>query len=138
MDRPFTVIHEGTARVVQASTTADGTILIPPADVKRATGWQLKPEGFCRDDLCYPIPPGRPVVSEHGVDLPALASLLEMPLAIDVAERAAFLGAGASRRAEVLASLKAPDFTLPDLDGRLHSLSDHRGKKVLLAAYASW
>ena len=26
----------------------------------------------------------------------------------------------------------------PDLEGKLHSLSDHRGKKVLLVAYASW
>jgi peroxiredoxin len=38
----------------------------------------------------------------------------------------------------VLASLDAPDFTLPDLDGHLHSLAGHRGKKVLLVAYASW
>lgn len=37
-----------------------------------------------------------------------------------------------------LASLEAPDFTLPDLDGRPHSLSDYRGQKILLAAYASW
>src|SRR5439155_1238873 len=29
-------------------------------------------------------------------------------------------------------------FTLADLDGRLHTLSNHRGKKVLLVAYASW
>ena len=32
----------------------------------------------------------------------------------------------------------APDFSLPDLAGRLHTLSDYRGKKVLLIAYASW
>ena len=32
----------------------------------------------------------------------------------------------------------APDFTLPDLAGHMHSLSDYRGKKVLLIAYASW
>jgi hypothetical protein len=138
MDRPFTVINEGVVGVVQASTTADGTILVPPADIEHTTGWQLKPEGFCRDEQCYPIRPGSPVVGERGVDLRALASLLERPLAVDIAERAAFVGTGATRRAEALASLKAPDFTLPDLDGRLHSLSDHRGKKVLLAAYASW
>ena len=32
----------------------------------------------------------------------------------------------------------APDFTLPDLAGQIHTLSDYRGKKVLLVAYASW
>ena len=44
----------------------------------------------------------------------------------------------AAERAKTLSSLEAPDFTLPDLDGRLHSLSEQRGKKVLLVAYASW
>jgi hypothetical protein len=32
----------------------------------------------------------------------------------------------------------APDFQLPDLDGATHSLSDHRGKKVLLYCWSSW
>jgi alkyl hydroperoxide reductase subunit AhpC len=32
----------------------------------------------------------------------------------------------------------APDFTLPDLDGNLHSLSDHRGEKVVLLSWASF
>ena len=33
---------------------------------------------------------------------------------------------------------EAPDFTLPDAAGRLHRLSEHRGKKVLLVTWASW
>ncbi len=31
--------------------------------------------------------------------------------------------------------LKAPDFTLPDQDGKMHSLSDYAGKKVILYFY---
>lgn len=31
-----------------------------------------------------------------------------------------------------------PDFCLPDLDGKLHRLSDYRGKKVFLFHFASW
>ncbi|MBR5730525.1 MAG: thioredoxin-dependent thiol peroxidase [Firmicutes bacterium] len=30
---------------------------------------------------------------------------------------------------------KAPEFTLPDQDGRMHSLSDYRGRKVILYIY---
>ena len=30
---------------------------------------------------------------------------------------------------------KAPDFTLPDQNGEMHSLSDYRGKKVILYFY---
>jgi peroxiredoxin len=32
----------------------------------------------------------------------------------------------------------APDFELPDLAGRLHTLSELRGKKVFLLFWASW
>ncbi|MSQ42167.1 MAG: redoxin domain-containing protein [Dehalococcoidia bacterium] len=35
-------------------------------------------------------------------------------------------------------TLAAPDFELPDLQGRTHRLSDHRGKKVFLLSWASW
>jgi hypothetical protein len=48
------------------------------------------------------------------------------------------LGEGAEARASSLRSLEAPDFTLPDVDGRPHSLSDYRGKKVFLVSWASW
>lgn len=30
---------------------------------------------------------------------------------------------------------KAPDFTLPDQDGKFHSLSDYKGKKIVLYFY---
>ena len=68
----------------------------------------------------------------------ALAAAGDRPLAVDRDEGVAYLGASAIARAARLASLEAPDFRLPDLDGRWHSLSEHRGKKVLLVAYASW
>ena len=44
----------------------------------------------------------------------------------------------AADRSRDLESLEAPDFTLPDIEGKLHSLSDYRGKKVFLATWASW
>jgi peroxiredoxin len=37
-----------------------------------------------------------------------------------------------------LSSLQAPDFKLPDINGKPHSLSDFRGKKVFLVTWASW
>jgi hypothetical protein len=80
---------------------------------------------------------GRESGSEDA-DLHDLAARLGRPLALDVEERAAFLGVAAEARAQALAALEAPDFTLPDLDGRPHALAAHRGRKVLLLAYASW
>jgi hypothetical protein len=48
------------------------------------------------------------------------------------------LARSADDRGAALRSLEAPDFTLPDVAGRMHSLSDQRGKKVLLVTWASW
>ena len=68
----------------------------------------------------------------------ALVAAGDRPLAVDREEGVAYLGVSAAARAAQLASLEAPDFSLPDLDGRRHSLSAYRGRKVLLVAYASW
>ena len=73
----------------------------------------------------------------EGVARATKAEASGRPVAIDRDERAAYLGVSAADRARALSSLEAPDFTLPDLDGRLHTLSAYRGKKVLLVAYAS-
>jgi hypothetical protein len=79
------------------------------------------------------------VATDDGrLDLARLAAALQRPLALDIEESAAFLGTAATERAEPLRALQAPDFALPDLSGRIHALSEHRGKKVLLIAYASW
>lgn len=85
------------------------------------------------------IDDGRPTTVTAGqTELAAQAARLGRPLALDVEERAAYLGVSARVRADRLRTLEAPDFALPDLAGRPHALSEHRGRKVFLVAYASW
>jgi hypothetical protein len=48
------------------------------------------------------------------------------------------IGDAAEDVAGRLRSLDAPDFTLPDLDGRRHTLGTFRGRKVFLLFWASW
>ena len=67
-----------------------------------------------------------------------LAAGGDRPLAVDHEERVACLGVGPATRSAALASLEAPDFALPDLAGRVHTLVEQRGRKVLLVAWASW
>ena len=71
-------------------------------------------------------------------DLAAFWRHMGCPVVRDDAARIWVLGVGAAARSDALRSLEAPDFTLPDLEGRRHSLSDQRGKKVLLVTWASW
>ena len=133
----FTLIDETRPHVVDATVRGDA-VRVAPEVVARALGWELKPQGLCRDDTCIPVRERDALVDRDGVDLATLARLLDRPVAMDPAERVAVLGASAGTRAGRLASLEAPDFTLPDLDGRAHSLAGYRGRKVLLIAWASW
>ena len=51
-------------------------------------------------------------------------------------------GAGRDGSGETLTALPdkppAPEFTLPDIDGRTHRLSDYRGKVVVVNFWATW
>jgi len=133
----LTLLDEDSPLQVPAVVDADGVRLSPDV-VQRSLGWRLEAAGLCRGDTCVPVRPERGLLRDDGLDLRALASLLERPLALDVDEHIACLGASAARRGHRLRSLDAPEFTLPDLGGQPHSLTEHRGRKVLLLAWASW
>lgn len=137
-DTNFTLIDDGRVLPVAATVDNNGRVRLSPAALRDALGWDLKPQGLCKDDRCVPVGGLADLVTGDGIDLPGLAAVLARPLALDVDARAAYLGTAAEERAARLASLQAPDFTLPDLGGRMHTLSGYRGKKVLLVAYASW
>jgi hypothetical protein len=124
-----------------ATATAEGESLwIPLRDLEGATGWSLKPEGACRGEACVPIPPSRTeeFARDQAFNIAALARHLGQPLLHDSGHHAWALGETGGSRAGALRSLQAPDFTLPDLDGRDHSLHDHLGEKVFLVSWASW
>ena len=77
-------------------------------------------------------------VSHGAFNLGGLAGYLGQPVVHDDESGTWVFGESAGDRTAALRSLQAPDFTLPDLDGRMHSLSDYRGRKVFLVSWASW
>ncbi len=122
----------------------NGLVLLtdgPTIDADRleaAIGWTLKPEGLCREDVCVLVPDRSAIERDGGIDVMAVAGLLDRPAAIDTASDIVAIGTPRQRRQAALNELTAPDFRLPDLDGTYHALSDHRSKKRLLVAFSSW
>ena len=133
----FELVDGGSVHALEARIRGERVLVAPPA-LAGATGWALKPEGLCREAVCVPVRDPEALGGSEGVDLAAFAAALGRPLALDLAERTAALGTAAADRSAALASLEASDFSLPDLAGRRRTLSEHRGKKALLIAYASW
>jgi hypothetical protein len=121
----------------EVSTTA---LWCPAREADTATGWVAKPEGLCRGAVCVPLPAGREreFVDGGRINLAALWRHLGQPAVRSERGHVWVLSASARERKAALASLEAPDFTLPDPSGRMHRLSDYRGKKVFLVTWASW
>jgi hypothetical protein len=133
----FTIIDAERAVPVPARVSGE-RVLLDPAVLKDALGWEVHNGLLCNDAMCIPLADEGALVRDGGIDLTAFARALDRPLTVDTEEGAAFLGTSARERSQALAAQQAPDFSLPDLDGRLHTLREHRGKKILLVAWASW
>ncbi len=108
------------------------TVKVPTSEFQGQTGWEIRPEGACRDGRCVPLPEGALGV----VDLRVMAERLNMPLVHDEAVGLWCLGPEGGGKA--LTSAVAPELELPDWRGETFRLSSLRGQKVLLVAWASW
>ncbi len=129
--------------VSDTEATVDGfrdeaSLLIPEDALTAATGWELKTQGLCQDDVCVPVRDRAALGPAGLIDLAAFGGALRRPVAIEPEHGLAVLGTAATEASETMRSLAAPDFTLPDLSGNDVSLRDFAGRKRLLVAFASW
>jgi hypothetical protein len=74
--------------------------LMTPEAVESLTGWTLKPEGFCRGDVCSPIFNPDKVLSFGMVDLQEAAPLLGLLAVTDPNRGVAAVTASAHERAD--------------------------------------
>ena len=135
-DTTLTVL---TDEVVTGEVTWDGDHpVVKTNDLRSFIGWELKSEGLCRADRCVPVPDRSTIEHAAGVDLVAVADALDLPTAVDARAGLVAVGIPAAERQRALLDRIASEFTLPDLNGTPHSLSDWSGRKRLLVAFASW
>lgn len=137
-------LHRGVA-VEITDRLADPTDLwVLPADLTRVSGFELKPEGLCLEEICIPVRANDadPLAVERDgqtwVNTSALARRMNQAV---VADAEAGVWSFAPMPTSVTggaASVEAPNFTLPNTKGDSVSLADFRGKKVLLLTWASW
>jgi hypothetical protein len=138
-----TIIYDDHATEISTANVDAGQLWITTVDLARATRFELKPQGVCRNELCFPVPKAREqefvrkTASKVWFNLVAFAQLVRQPVAYDESLSTWYFGLRSDQR-QGLSSLEAPDFSLPDMNGKTHSLSDFRGKKVLLLTWASW
>ena len=116
----------------------DGKVLVRPELLDAALGWTLEPQGLCRGDVCVPVADPAALTAGGLLDVRAVAAALGSAYAVDPDEGLVALGIPAADRSRAINQLEAPEFTLDDLDGNPRSLSEWRGNKRLLFAFATW
>src|SRR5579864_6205338 len=60
-----TIVYDDVATDVAGTRVDSGQLWVTTADLTRATKFELKPQGACRDELCFPIPKGRTAEFEN-------------------------------------------------------------------------
>ena len=105
-------------------------------EFEQITGWEIKPEGACRDEVCVPLPPLAPN-AEGRLDVTVVAERLGMPIAHDDSHGLWALGPRSGDR-RVLDSARLSELVLQDFDGNAFDVASLRGRKVVLVAWASW
>jgi peroxiredoxin len=133
-------------RIVELTRTLSdpNDLWVLPPDLARINDFVLKPEGACLADLCVPVRQDRDsamFVKRAGrgwFNVTEFARRLEQPYVVDVEHSVWSFGNIPATRSTFLQSAIAPDFALPNREGKLVRLSDFRGKKVLIISWASW
>ena len=135
-----TILHDGVTGTADRARISGADVWLPLERLESAAGWELKPEGVCRGEICVPLPPARKdaIVRDEWFNLTEFARLIEEPMANDAEERIWSFGPPGWDWKSRTSSDIAPDFSAPDLAGQQQSLRELLGKKVLLLFWASW
>jgi hypothetical protein len=106
------------------------TLDITAEEFTAGTGWEIKPEGACKADVCVPLGGG-------SFDARSAAERLRMAVVHDAAAGIFAIGPE-SLGDRALVSALAPELELNDIDGNPFRLSSLRGKKVVIVSWAPY
>jgi len=111
------------------------SLTVNTARFAQRTGWDPKPEGLCRGEVCVPAPGA--LRDDGTLDVEVVATRLGMPLVRDDEHDIWALGP-ATVNGRALSTAVAADPELIDRTGKPFRLSSLHGRKVLLVAWASY
>jgi peroxiredoxin len=136
MTRQFSLISTSVTSV--EVEVVDQAVTVDPDKLATTVGWVLRPEGLCRGDVCVPVHQGERLWRGDRVDLGIVLEVLGRAVVIDIEAGILAYALDPAERHRALDDLVAPEFSLPDLEGTDHSLSEWSGSKRLLVTFASW
>lgn len=111
------------------------SLRVPVDEFTALTGWEAKPEGMCRGEVCVPAPGA---LDGATVNVDIAAAKLGMPVVHDPDHGVWALGV-ATATGRALASARAVfPSSLVDAAGRAFDFASLRGRRMIMVAWASW
>lgn len=139
-----TVLYQDKVISVDEVLADPNDLWVRPKDLTRVNGFELKPEGACLDDICVPVKQNEDSdmfvtrKSKNWFNVTELSRKLRQAFVADHEADVWSFGSVPAIRNQFVDQHIAPDFTLPDRQGKPVSLSEFKGKKILLLTWASW
>ena len=151
--REFLIASAGTTAAFAAPSTSTATVLyndsavklttvrpdakdlwVRASDLPRINEFELKPQGACRADMCIPV--SKALKNGPWFNLTGFSRKLGQAFVNDSSVWS--FAEIPVMRGSFYASRVAPDFAVPDRNGKMVHLADFRGKKALVFTWASW
>jgi len=129
-----TVLYEGRETTLGQSRVIDGDLWVEARDLPKLNGFEVKPQGACRGDVCIPLP--KSLKNKSRLNLSGFARKVKQA-AVREGDLWSF-GEIPTLRSGYLDSRIAPSFVVRDRKGVDVRLEDFRGRKILLLTWASW
>jgi hypothetical protein len=139
-----TVLYDDHTIKVERTLADPDDLWVRTVDLPRINRFELRREGACLGRDCIPVPQDRDndlFVRRGGqrwISVTELARRLGQAFVADHDRGVWSFGEIPATRQRFTQSVMAPDFELPNREGKPVRLSDFRGKKVLIVTWASW
>ncbi|MBU3702968.1 MAG: hypothetical protein FGM42_01195 [Ilumatobacteraceae bacterium] len=111
------------------------SLRVPAAEFSAVTGWDAKPEGMCRGEVCVPAPGA---LDNGQVNVEVAAARLGMPVVHDSDHGVWSLGAATATGRTLATAVARFPSTLIDAMGRGFDFASLRGRRIIMIAWASW
>ena len=111
------------------------SLRVPASEFSSVTGWDAKPEGMCRGEVCIPAPGA---LDNGAVNIETAAARLGMPIVHDTEHGVWSLGAATATGRTLATAVARFPSSLIDAMGRGFDFASLRGRRIIMIAWASW
>ena len=108
---------------------------VSASEFSSVTGWDPKPEGMCRGEVCVPAPGS---LDNGVVNIETAAERLGMPIVHDTEHGVWSLGAATATGRTLATAVARFPSSLIDAMGRGFDFASLRGRRIIMIAWASW